>query len=173
MPTEKKKAIVEEIKKKIDGKNMFLADYRGLTVSELKELRGKLRPLSVDFNIVKNSLMKIAVSDLGLENLKEYLEGPTAIAVGDEDPVQTSKALSDYAKANKNLELKGGFLEGKIVSIEQIKVLASLPSREILLATLFGTINAPVSSFVRIMAAPLQSFATVLSRIKEQKEAAA
>jgi large subunit ribosomal protein L10 len=103
--------------------------------------------------------------------LSEYLQGPTAIAIAQEDPVAPAKVLSDYAKDSKFFELKTAVLEGKILSADEVKALAELPSREVLLAKMLGSINAPVSNFVGVLAAVPRSLVQVLGAIRDQKDA--
>ena len=167
-----KTQVVEELAAKLaTAKAAFLADYRGLTVDEVNELRGKLRETGVEYRVVKNTLLRLAAKDTSFACLDEYLKGPTAIAIVHEDPVAPAKVLSDYAKASKVFELKTAVLDGKLLSSDDIKALADLPSREVLLAMMLGSINAPVSNFVGVLAAVPRSLVQVLGAIKEQKEA--
>lgn len=172
MATESKIQVVEEFAAKLaTAKAAFIADYRGLTVDEVNELRGKLRDAGVEYRVVKNTLLKLAAKDTPFECLSEFLQGPTAIAIAQDDPVAPAKVLSDYAKDSKVFELKSAVLEGKVLSEADIKALADLPSREVLLAKMLGSINAPVSNFVGVLAAVPRSLVQVLSAVKDQKEA--
>lgn len=171
MPTEKKKETVAELQETLKDRDIVITDYRGLSVSDLRDMRQKLREMDADYKVVKNTLMKIAADNLGLKELYPFLEGPSAIAFGGDDPVQVSKAIMEFAKTHKALEVKGGLLEGKAVSPAQLKSLASLPPKEVLIAQLLGTLQAPISSFARVIAAPTQGLVTALDRIREQKEA--
>jgi large subunit ribosomal protein L10 len=153
------------------AKAAFLADYRGLTVDEVNDLRNKLRDAGVDYHVVKNTLLRIASKDTPFTCWDEYLTGPTAIAIAQDDPVAPAKVLSEYAKASKDFELKVCVLEGKILSNDEIKALSELPSREVLLAKILGSINAPTSNFVGVLAAVPRSLVQVLGAIKDQKEA--
>lgn len=167
-----KTQVVEELSAKLaTAKAAFLADYRGLTVDEVNDLRSKLRDSGVEYRVVKNTLLRLAAKDTPFTCLDEYLTGPTAIAIAQEDPVAPAKVLSDYAKASKVFELKAAVLDGKLLSLEEITALAELPSREVLLARLLGSINAPVSNFVGVLAAVPRSLVQVLGAIKDQKEA--
>lgn len=171
MPTQKKEETVAELEELLKDRDIIITDYRGLTVAELREIRQALREQSVDYKVVKNTLMKIAADKLDLKDLYEFLEGPSAIAFGGEDPVQVSKTILNFAKTHKALEVKGGLLEGKAVNQDQLKALAALPPKEVLIAQLLGTLQAPIGAFVRVIAAPTQSLVTALDRIREQKEA--
>lgn len=158
MPSQKileaKKQVVEEIKaqltKAVSG---VFVDYCGLTVEQDTELRNKLRAANVEYKVVKNTLTRFAAKEVGLDGLDEILNGPTALAVSEHDEVTAAKVLADFAKTNEQLEIKSGFLEGKVVSVDEIKKLAETPSREVLIAKMMGSMNAPISSLVRTLQA--------------------
>lgn len=167
-----KAQVVEEFAAKLaTAKAAFLADYRGLTVDEVNELRGKLREAGVEYHVVKNTLLRLATKDTAFTCLDEFLSGPNAIAIAQDDPVAPAKVLSEYAKSSKVFELKTAVLDGQLLSADDIKALAELPSREVLLAKMLGSINAPVSNFVGVLAAVPRSLVQVLGAIKDQKEA--
>jgi len=167
-----KTQVVEELSAKLaTAKAAFIADYRGLTVDEVNELRGKLREAGVEYRVVKNTLLRLAAKDTPFTCLDEFLKGPTAIAIVQDDPVAPAKVLSDYAKTSKVFELKTAVLDGKLLSQEEVNALAELPSREVLLAKMLGSINAPVSNFVGVLAAVPRSLVQVLGAIKDQKDA--
>ncbi len=151
---EQKKAIVaalaEELKESASG---IVVDYRGLTVEEDTQMRNKLREAGVTYKVVKNSLTTFAAKEAGLEELESVLAGPTSIALSKDDPVAPAKILAEVAKANENLEIKGGFLDGKVISLAEITTLASTPSRDTLIAKIMGSLNAPVSSLARLLQA--------------------
>ncbi|MBE0428959.1 MAG: 50S ribosomal protein L10 [Thermoleophilia bacterium] len=152
---------------------MLLADYRGLSVVEAQELRNGIREAGASYEVVKNRLMILAAEEAGSGQIKELLEGPTAIAFCPEDAVGPAKSLVRYAKDFKPLEIKGGILEGKIVDAEKIKFLASLPAKEVLQAQLLGAMMGPVRGLATVCAGPIRGLVTVLTRIQEQKEEAA
>lgn len=165
-----KEQIVEEFASKLaTAKAAFLADYRGMSVDEANILRGKLRDAGVEYRVVKNTLLRLASKDTAFECLAKYMVGPTSIAIVQNDPVAPAKVLSEFAKTSKVFELKTAALEGKILCVEDIKALAELPSREVLLARMLGSMNAPVSNFVGVLAAVPRSLVQVLSAIKDQK----
>jgi large subunit ribosomal protein L10 len=167
-----KEQVVSELASKLGAaKASFLADYRGLTVEQVNQLRGKLREVGVDYRVVKNTLLKLAAKGTNSACLEEYLVGPTAIAIAVDDPVASAKVLSEYAKQNSKFELKVGALDGKVLSLADIKALSDLPSREVLLAKLLGSINAPVSNFVGVLAAVPRSLVQVLAAIQDKKAA--
>ena len=143
-------ALIEKLKTAQAG---VLVDYRGLTVSEDTELRAKLREAGVEYKVVKNTLTRFAAKEVGFDELDEALNGPTSLALGFDDPVAPAKVISDFAKQNENLEIKAGFLDGKVISLDEIKTLANTPSRDTLIAKIMGSLNAPVSNLVRTLQA--------------------
>lgn len=173
MARPEKVAVVEELTQKLsDSQLAVLTDYRGLNVKDITELRKKLREAGVEFKVVKNTLTTLAARKLELEDLEPHLEGPTAIAFGFEDPVAPAKILSDFAQDHKQLELKVGVLEGKVIDADAIGDLAKLPSREVLLGMLLGAMQGPIGGFARVLAGPITGFARVLDQIRQQKEQA-
>ena len=173
MNKQSKEAVVAEFSSKLlESKAAFLADYRGLNVEQANELRRKLRDAGVEYRVVKNTLLRLAARETPAECLNEYLNGPTAIAFAADDPVAPAKALVEFAKNNKVFELKAGVLDGKLMTVEDIQALSDLPSREQLLAKILGSLNAPATNFVGVLAAVPRSLVQVLSAIQDQKEAA-
>lgn len=165
-----KRVVIDEISNKIKAaKAMVFADYRGLTVEQDTELRSALRKAGVEYKVVKNTLTRIAVNENGLEGLDGILNGPTAMAVSDTDPVAPAKVLSDYAKKFDKLELKAGVVEGKIIDLNGIKALAELPPREVLIAKVLGGFNAPISGFVNVLNGNMRGLVVALNAIAEQK----
>jgi large subunit ribosomal protein L10 len=168
-----KEALVAEFAEKLKlAKAAFLADYRGLNVEQANALRRKLQAIGVEYRVVKNTLLRLAAKDTAVACLDEHLVGPTAIALVTEDPVAPAKALIEFAKQNNVFELKAGMLNGKLLAAADIKALAELPSREELLAKMLGSMSAPATNFVGVLAAVPRSFVQVLAAIKDQKEAA-
>jgi len=168
-----KEALIAEFSVKLkEAKAAFLADYRGLDVDQANDLRNKLREAGVEYRVVKNTLLRLASKDTESACLDEYLSGPTSIALVNDDPVAPAKALVEFAKKNEAFELKAGMLDGKLLAIADIKALAELPSREELLAKMLGSMSAPASNFVGVLAAVPRTFVQVLSAIKDQKDAA-
>ncbi len=173
MNRQSKEAQVAELAEKLKAaKATFLADYRGLNVEQANDLRNKLRAAGVEYRVAKNTLLRIAAQNTDAACLDEHLVGPTAIALAIDDPVAPAKALVEFAKAHDKFELKVGLLDGKLLSSADIKALSDLPSREELLAKMLGSMSAPASNFVCVLAAIPRSLVQVLSAIKDQKEAA-
>ena len=125
------------------SKSVVVADYRGLTVGEINELRTRMRNASVEYRVAKNRLVRRAVAECGFDPLDEVLQGPSAFAIGYEDPVSPAKVLAEFGKSNGKLRIKGGWLGKQALTIEAIQNLASLPSREQLLARLMGSLKSP------------------------------
>ncbi len=168
---QQKAEIVAEIKEKLgNARGAVLTDYRGLNVAEMTELRAKLREANVEYKVLKNTLVTIAARDMGLEGLDPYLEGPTAIAFGTEDAVSPAKILSKFAKDHKDLEIKAGILEGKVIGIEEIKALAELPTREELLAQVLRGMQAPMAGFANVLQGTIRNLVYVLEAIRKEKE---
>lgn len=158
---QQKQVVVDEIATKLrESVCTVVADYRGLNVAQVTELRKQLRAAGVEFQVLKNSLVRRATESTDLSALDEVLSGPTAIAFGKGDVVAPAKILSDFAKKNDALQVKGGVVEGRVVGTEQIKALAELPSREGLLSMLLSVLQAPV-----------RNFALAVKAVSEQKEA--
>jgi len=170
-----KEALVAELQGEFEkAQGAILADYRGLTVGEIMELRRKLREETIRFRVVKNTLTKIVARNLGLEELERLLEGPTAVAFGDSDTSVVAKLLLDYAKQNAKLKIKGGLLGTRIIDAEEVKNLASLPPREVILGQVLGGMQGPLSGFVGVLSSLLRQFAyAVLALQKKREEQAA
>ena len=167
-----KTKVIDEIKEKIQSSQaVVLVDYRGLDVAQLTELRTKYREVGVEYKVYKNTMMKFAFKDLGYEEFNEFLKGPSAVAFGIEDPVAAAKVTAEFAKKNEKLEIKAGIVDGKIINIEEVKSLAELPSKEVLLAQVLGGLNAPIQGFTNVLQGTIRSLAIVLNAIAE-KEAA-
>jgi len=172
MPTANKEAIVGQIKDRFNGAEaVIMIDYRGLTVKQMQTLRTSVREAGGEIKIYKNSLTEIAVRELALPNLDAFLEGPTAFVFIAEDPVAPAKALTTFAKENQALELKGGLVSNQVVDAAGVKAIASLPSREELVAKLLGTMLNPLTGTVRVLSGPARAFVTVVDAIAKEKAA--
>lgn len=155
-----KEAKVAEIKEKLEkAQSIVLADYQGLTVEEDTALRKTLREAGVEYKVYKNNLVALAAKELGVEGLDAYLEGPVSIAFGYEDATAPARVLHTFAKDHKKLELKAGMVEGALYNKAEIEQIATIPSKEVLIAKLLGSFKAPLSNV-----------AYLLNAIKEKKE---
>ncbi len=162
--------LTEKLKK---AKVAVLTDYRGLKVSQIQELRGKLRGADVEYRVIKNTLARRAAEAAGYPALKDGLKGPVAIAFGYDDLSVASKLINEFVRTTRlKVEVVGGLVEGRVFSSDQVKQLADLPSREALIAQLLGTLQSPVSQLVGIMQTPLQQLLGVLEAYKTKLEAA-
>ncbi|WP_044895183.1 50S ribosomal protein L10 [Bacillus alveayuensis] len=157
---ELKKQVVAEIADKFRAsKSTIIVDYRGLNVAEVTELRKQLREAGVEFKVYKNTLTRRALAEVGLEGLDEVLTGPNAIAFSNDDVVAPAKILNEFAKNHEALEIKAGVIEGNVATVEEVKALANLPSREGLLSMLLSVLQAPI-----------RNFALVTKAVAEKKE---
>jgi large subunit ribosomal protein L10 len=169
MNRDQKAQVVEEIAGQLQSAEaVFAVDYRGISVAQVAELRGKLIDAGAVFRVVKNSLTERAADQAGVEQLKELLDGPTALTVVTGDPVLAAKALNDTARALQLLDFKGGLMNGNAVSADEIRSLARLPSLEVLHGQLVGTIAAPLSGLVRALNALIAGLAIQLQQVAEQ-----
>ena len=148
---ENKQNIVKEIQDKFKNSgSTVVAEYRGLSVAEVTDLRRQLRAEGVDMKVYKNTMTRLAAKEAGLEELNELMTGPNALVFG-EDETSASRILAKFAKKHKALVLKGGIVEGKVVDVNTINELSALPNREGMLSMLLSVLNAPVSSFARVV----------------------
>ncbi len=161
--------LVEKLQTAVAG---VLVDYRGLTVEEDTQLRRQLREAGVEYAVVKNTLTRFASNEVGYTDFDPILHGPTALALSFSDVVAPAKVLVEYAKKNDKLEIKAGFVEGKVVSTDEIKALAELPSKEVLVAKLLGSMSSPLQGFVNVLNGNVSGLARVLNAYAEKKAAA-
>lgn len=168
---DQKKQVVEDVSAVVgNAQAAIIAEYRGLTVEEMKALRREAHDNNVYVKVVKNTLLRRAVQDTDFSCLDEHLIGPLAFAAS-EDPVAVAKVLNKYAKEYDALEIKAGSMQGSLLSESDIKALAQLPSREELLAKLMGTMQAPVAKFVQTLNEVPTKFARGLAAVRDAKEA--
>jgi len=144
------------------------ADYRGVTVAEATKLRRQMREAGCELKIAKNTLTELVAKRLGIEGAEDYLKGPVAIAFG-KDPVAPAKVLAEFIRENKKMEIKAGILEGKVIDAAGMKVLADLPSREVLLAKLLGSMQSPMYGFASVLQGTLRNFAYALEAVRKQR----
>jgi len=169
---QEKQSIVEELHAAWSESTVgIVAQYRGLTVTEMGELRASLHQSGVSLQVVKNTLARRAAEGTDFKVAEELFTGPVAIAYGT-DPVGMAKAIADFAKVHEALEIRGGVLDGKAIDAAGIKALANLPSRDVLLAKMLGSMLSPISGFVRTLNEIPGSFVRVLAAVRDQKDAA-
>jgi len=173
-PRPEKVLSVSEIRSKFEASQaIVLTNYRGINVKAMTKLRKSLREAGVEYRVIKNSLARIALHDMGIDGLDTHLEGPTAIAFGLNDPVAPAKVLRNAQKDIRELEMKAGLLGKNILQVDGIKALADLPSKEVLLARVAGCFASPLTTMVSLLAAPLRNVGYGLEAIRKKKEAEA
>lgn len=167
-----KKQQVEEIKQKFEkSESILFYDYRGLTVDEVSDLRNQFREAGVEYKVIKNNILRRAAEEQKIEGLEQSLTGPTAAVFGYNDAVSGPKVLVDFVKKVKKTEIKVGILNGALVDAEQINQLASLPTKDELIAKLAGTLNAPIAGLAMALNAIPSGFARALAAVRDQKQA--
>ncbi len=165
-----KAAAVERITTRLrESSTAVLADYRGLTVAQMLDLRRKLRGAGVEMVVVKNTLARRAAEAAGFKALQKELVGPVAMAFAGEDLSAPARLLSEYIRANRRMVIKSGLLQGQVIDAETVAQLAELPSREVLIGRLLGTMQAPLGTLARTLEAPLSKLARTLEALRIKK----
>lgn len=172
---EAKKLTVAEITEKIrDNESMVVVSFTGITVEKITALRSKFRDAGVDYCVLKNTLVKRALKDLNITGLDDELEGPSAFAFG--DAVNPAKIITEFIDADKDnvnkMQIKSSLVEGRTIDADGVRALAKLPSREVLISKMMGSLNAPITNFVGVLSATLRSVVYVLDSVRQQKESA-
>ena len=168
---EKKQAVVDQLTEKLGGaKAVYLADFTGLNVKKVTELRARLRKAGVEYLVVKNTLAERALAGLDLPDIAQFFRGPTAVVIGRSDPVEAAKVLSDFARENDNKpHVKAGIVEKRTVSSADITRLAKLPPREQLLAELVWAMQSPMAELVFVLQAKMHELVGLLEALNEQR----
>lgn len=171
MERQKKEKVVEELNAKLASLNaMFLADYSGTNMTQMTKLRRELRSVDVEFNVVKNTLLKIASGGTKAEALQDKFSGPNAIICINKDPSRAAKVLSGLAKDIPNLKLKAGFLGNSVISSEEILKLATIPSKEVLVSKFLGLLQGMPQRLLYVLSGNMNKLMMTLNAIKIQKE---
>ena len=174
MPNKQNIESVKALEEKLKASgNLVVTNYQGLSTPELNDLRAKLKPLKAEYVVVKNTLTRIALKNIGLEEFAKHFTGPTAMAFQTGDPASLSKIFVEYAKTNDKLKIVAGYLAGKILTDKEVKILATLPSRERLLTMIAIVLNSPMQRVATVLNAPIQKLAGVLKALEQQKAKAA
>lgn len=174
MPNAQNVASVAEIKERLGrARSMVVAEYRGLDVKEITDLRKQTRDAGVEFKVFKNTLTARAAKELNITGLDTYLEGPNGFAFAYDDPVAAAKALAEFAKSHEELVIKCGVLDGKVIDAAGVKSLADLPSREVLLSMLLRGMQGPISGLVNVLQGTIRNLVYALDAVRKQKEEAA
>ena len=167
---ELKQQVVADIKAKFEkAGSVVIVDYRGINVEQVTELRKQFRGAGVEYVVLKNTLVKRALAELNIEGLDTILEGPSAFAFGYEDPVAPAKIITEYIKKNKKISVKCGMVDKKVIDVAGVKALADLPPKEVLIAKMMGSLNAPITNFVGVLSATLRSLVYAIDAIRKQK----
>ncbi len=162
---------VELLKEELSqAKIIIMTDFRGLTVAQMNKLRRSLQSEGIKYKVVKNTLTRIAATELGLEAINDYMEGPVAVAYGYDDPVTPVKLLVNFAKENEQLSLKGGLLEKQVLDEQGLRQLSQLPTREVLLAKTLGCFQAPLSGMLSVLQGNLRGLVYTLQAIKNKQD---
>lgn len=163
---------VEEIKEKVqDAQSIVFVNYSGLSVADATDLRAQYREAGVFYKVYKNTMMKRAFEELGYdESINEFLKGPSAAAFSMEDPVAAAKVTQKFADEHESIEIKLGLVGNKLISVDEIKDLAKLPPKEVLVAQVLGGLNAPIQGLANVLTGNLRGLAVVLNAIAEKKE---
>ncbi len=176
MPSEKilkqkKQEVIELSEKMKKAQSFVLADYRGINVQDVTQLRNDLRKAEVEYTVVKNTLMRFAAKENGLEGLMTHLEGPTALAISYTDPVAPAKILTEYIKKHENFKLKAGYVEGRVINSDEVKSLAKIPPKEELIAKALGSLNSPITGLVNVLHANIRGLVIALNAVAEKQGA--
>jgi len=162
--------LIADLKDKFSrAKTVVFTDYKGMTVAELTELRSMLRKSSLEYGIVKNTFARIASRDTSVSVAADVFKGPVGVAIGYDDPVLVVKKVLEFTKTNEKLQVKGAVVEGKFCEQKEIKEIAELPSREVLLSMLAGVLQAPLSKMASALSATVSSFAYAMEALKNKK----
>lgn len=157
-------------KKFAEAKSVIFTEYKGMTVAEISELRDLLRKDGIEFRVVKNTLARIASEDTSLSQAKDLFKGPIAVAIGYHDPVTAPKRLLEFMKKNEKLKLCGGVIEGRLYDLNEVKTIAELPSRDVLLSVLAGALQAPLGKMAAALTATVRTIGYAFNALKSKKE---
>jgi large subunit ribosomal protein L10 len=172
MPTAQKEQTIERLRERLDGaKCLYVTDFTGLDVASMTELRARLTDARVEYLVVKNTLARRALSGGPFAELAEHMTGPNAFAVSRDDVVTAAKILTDFAKERERPQIKAGVIEGQVISLEEIRRIASLPPREQLLAQVVGHARAPIAGLVFVLHGLLAKFVRTVEAVRVQREA--
>lgn len=168
-----KQAIVKELSGRLGSACAgVLVDYKGTDVATDTEMRRKMREAGVDYSVIKNTMLRFAAEEAGLDGLTPFLSGPSALALSTEDPVAPAKVLYEYVgKAESTMTVKVGFVDGKLISATEVEALSKLPAKDVLVQQVLGTMMAPVSGLANVLNANIRGLAVALQAIADQKSA--
>lgn len=174
MARPEKIAKVEEIRKKfLDHPTIFFTDFSGLNVEEINQLRFSLRDLGAEYRVIKNTLTLLAIKDTDYEPMSRFMVGPVAAAFIEGDPMAIAKELVAFARVNDELKIKGGFMEGNVLEAAEVRSLAILPSRDVLLTKVAGSLKAPINNLYNVLSGPARKLVYALAAVADLKSEAA
>lgn len=167
----KQQVVAEIVEKFKNAKSVVAVDYKGLTVEEVTALRAKFRSAEVEYVVYKNTLVARAMAELGITGWEQVLKGPSAFAFAMKDPVSGAKVIKDYIENDKRkiLSIKAGLIDGAVLDVKGVEALADLPPKEVLIARMMGSLNAPVTNFVGVLSATLRSLVYAVDAVRKQK----
>jgi len=166
----KKAEIVKSLREKfMNSEGIFVTSFKGFTAAESNEIRKLIREKGGEFKVVKNTLIRLASKDTPAQPVNDYIEGPTALVIAYQDPVEIAKVLNKFIKDHPSLKLRGFVIKGKGFEGEAIEELVKLPPREVLLSQVLGTLQAPIANFIGVLSAIIRNFLYVLKAIEEKK----
>jgi large subunit ribosomal protein L10 len=169
MPTQEKIDVVQDLEKQArECKGLIVTSFKGTKTTEFNEIRQKLRPLKSEYRVIKNSLTKIALRNAGMADLADKLDGPSAVILERGDALGTIKAVFEFVKTHETVKVSGGYLDGKVLDDKQLKAIAALPPKEVLVAKLLGTLQAPLVNLVSVLQAPMRDLVNVLDAIAKK-----
>lgn len=166
----RKEEMVKNLKEKfLNSEGIFVTSFKGFTVAESNEIRKLIREKGGEFRVVKNTLIRLASQETPVQPINEYIEGPTALVIAYKDPVEIAKVLNKFVKDHPSLKLRGFVIQGKGFEASAIEELVKLPPKEVLLAQVLGTLQAPIANFIGVLSAIIRNFLYVLKAIEEKK----
>ena len=169
MPTQQKIKAVENLEKQVrESSGFIITSFKGVKTVEFNEMRQKPRPSKSEYRVVKNSLTRIALKNAGMAELADALQGPSAIVLERGDALAAIKIVFDFIKTHENIKIHGGFFDGKVISDKDLKAIASLPSRDVLLSKLLGTLQASAVNLVSVLQAPARDLVSVLDQVAQK-----
>ncbi len=167
----KKEEKVAQLKERfLESKGLILVNFQGIDVADVTDLRNRIREVGGSMEVVKNTLASRAAQSLECEEILDFFKGPTAVVSTEGDAVALTKVLAEFAKDNENLAIKAGLIEGSFCTVDDVIKISELPPREVLIAKLLGTLQAPTSGFVRVLSGVMGGLVNVLNAIKEKRE---
>jgi large subunit ribosomal protein L10 len=166
----KKEEMVKNLKEKfLNSEGIFVTSFKGFTVAESNEIRKLIREKGGEFRVVKNTLIRIASQETPVQPVNEYIEGPTALVIAYKDPIEIAKVLNKFVKDHPSLKIRGFVIQGKGFEASAIEELVKLPPKEVLLAQVLGTLQAPIANFIGVLSAIIRNFLYVLKAVEEKK----